>query len=388
MAANKVVVVPLWTKTKIKNVITVAKSGGQFSNPVAAMASITNAGSNNPYLIVIGPGHYTLNQQLVMKDHVTIVGSGREATFLHGSISGADFASGALVVGGVYCSMSNLAIENKFGSSIYSIGIYLGKGAFTLEAVDIDVWGGTARNIGIVNRGYSPHLDNLDIRIDGGEKAYGIYSDHSYARVSNTKIVARHGDVDTYGIASINSSSLLITDTVITASAHSNATHAIYEKDSNSRIRNVIAEAYFGQYCRGVYTYHSTTTISNCEITARNGSNQNVGILDTAYSAISLINVQASAPAGAACYGMLNSSASRATVENSVLAGKDHGVSINSASTRIINTRIDGGVVNNPTGKQCRGTYTRDLADVNCGESHPLPDLPGNQRREYCRAGG
>ncbi len=63
---------------------------------------------------------------------------------------------------------------------------------------------------------------------------------------------------------------------------------------------------------------------------------------------------RASAPAGMTCYGLVNGIHSRATVENSVMTGKDHGVSINSALTRIINTRIDGGVVNNPTGKQCR----------------------------------
>ena len=60
----------------LKNVVTVAKGKGQFTDPVAAVNSISDASVDNPYLVVIGPGVYTLTQTLVMKEYVDIEGSG------------------------------------------------------------------------------------------------------------------------------------------------------------------------------------------------------------------------------------------------------------------------------------------------------------------------
>jgi hypothetical protein len=54
----------------LKNVITVAKANGKFKDPVAAVNSIIDASVSNPYLVVIGPGVYTITQTLVMKPYV------------------------------------------------------------------------------------------------------------------------------------------------------------------------------------------------------------------------------------------------------------------------------------------------------------------------------
>ena len=51
---------------KLKNVDTVAKANGDFTDPVAAVNSITDASATNPYLVVICPGVYTITQTLMM----------------------------------------------------------------------------------------------------------------------------------------------------------------------------------------------------------------------------------------------------------------------------------------------------------------------------------
>ncbi len=79
LAQTKVVVIPLGDDAKpLKNVISVAKANGKFTDPVAAVNSISDASAANPYLVVIGPGVYTITQTLVMKPYVDIVGSGEE----------------------------------------------------------------------------------------------------------------------------------------------------------------------------------------------------------------------------------------------------------------------------------------------------------------------
>ena len=93
MAGNLSAVIPFVGADKpVKNVITVAKENGDFSDPVAAMNSITDSSDANPYVLVIGPGVYTLTQQLIIQPSVEVIGSGIDITILQGS-KGAEFAT-------------------------------------------------------------------------------------------------------------------------------------------------------------------------------------------------------------------------------------------------------------------------------------------------------
>ena len=79
--------VPLGATDKSARIVTVSPEGGDFTDPLAALASINDASADNPYLVLIGPGVYTVTDTLAMKPFVDIAGAGREATKLTGAIS-------------------------------------------------------------------------------------------------------------------------------------------------------------------------------------------------------------------------------------------------------------------------------------------------------------
>ena len=64
--------------TAYQNVVIVAKSGGDFTSIQAALDNITDAGSNNRYLVWVAPGTYT--ERVTMKPYVDIEGAGELVT--------------------------------------------------------------------------------------------------------------------------------------------------------------------------------------------------------------------------------------------------------------------------------------------------------------------
>lgn len=66
-----------------QQVVTVAKSGGDYTTITAALAAITDAASNKRYVILVAPGEYS--EAITMKQYVDIVGLGREHCVLTSS---------------------------------------------------------------------------------------------------------------------------------------------------------------------------------------------------------------------------------------------------------------------------------------------------------------
>ena len=88
MAQNRVVVIPLSGDDlePLANIITVAKNNGDFTNPIDAMNSISDASETNPYLIVIAPGVYDIGtDDLDIKSFVSVAGSGPKITVITGT---------------------------------------------------------------------------------------------------------------------------------------------------------------------------------------------------------------------------------------------------------------------------------------------------------------
>ena len=200
----------------LENVITVSLSGGDFTDPVAAVNSITAASDTNRFLVLIGPGEYTLTTPLVMKPYVDIRGSGIRTTTLQGAISSPTVDStSAIVVGASYTRLSDLTIHNSGGSN-YSIGIYNSGATYDIESVAVEAWGsstgalGTCASYGIYNAAASnPRLTDSTF-YGSGKYGYGIYNDNSGPTlnrvVADAWVNESLGCCSAFGISSRNAS--------------------------------------------------------------------------------------------------------------------------------------------------------------------------------------
>ncbi|HWR97480.1 MAG TPA: hypothetical protein VN317_03590 [Candidatus Methanoperedens sp.] len=139
------------------NVVVVAKSGGDFMDPIAAINALTDASATNPYLIKIMPGIYDLGSNtLQMKEYIDIEGAGTNVTVITGS-QGATLVSGA-----DNSTMSLLTIANNLG-------------------------------IGVLNDTVSPSYRHIRIRTDSyneqGSVCVGMVNLNSAVEVEDSEII-------------------------------------------------------------------------------------------------------------------------------------------------------------------------------------------------------
>jgi len=209
LAQTKVVVIPLYgdDPKPLKNIITVAKANGNFTDPVAAVNSIKDASSSNPYLVVIGPGVYTITQTLQMKEYVDIVGSGQNVTRLTGAIStDSDNASSAIISGASNSALSSLTVENT-GGSAYSIALYNGTASPMVTDVTAKASGGTDGNYGVENYvSSSPTMTGVTVWAIGGSITCGVINSYGSDPIMGNVSATASGGTFNYGISNDNSS--------------------------------------------------------------------------------------------------------------------------------------------------------------------------------------
>ncbi|MGW8161952.1 MAG: hypothetical protein ACWGN1_06855, partial [Desulfobulbales bacterium] len=161
----------------MNKIVIVSANGGDFIDPVAAVKSIVDASAANPYLVVIGPGEFTLTETLVMKPFVTIVGSGLEMTRLTGAISSkTPDAASAVVSAADYATVRDLTIENT-GGGYDSIALYNGAGAPLIKNIAAKASGGIWSSIGVFNDIFTSTIMNGVFAIGcggGNEHCYGV----------------------------------------------------------------------------------------------------------------------------------------------------------------------------------------------------------------------
>ncbi|MBI4710219.1 MAG: hypothetical protein HY759_03830 [Nitrospirae bacterium] len=149
-----------------RRVVVVAPSGGDFTSPVDAVNSITDASATNPYLVKIMPGVYDLGGNgIQMKSYVDIEGSGENITKIIGGIGGADNAEVRFLTfqsdsGG----MSNFSVSPKI-----------------------------TNYHGVVNAGGngSPKLTNVSITT-AGNYSVGVFSGATPLTMDNVKIISEN----------------------------------------------------------------------------------------------------------------------------------------------------------------------------------------------------
>lgn len=265
-ATDRVVVIPMGSAKTLQNIVTVAKGNGKFTDPVAAVNSITDASATNPYLVLIAPGKYTLTATMVMKPYVDITGSGENVTLLTGAISsGNPDATSAIVKGANHATLSNLSISNT-GGNTYSIGIYnTGLGISSrLQQVLTTATGGTI-NFGVLNEtNSSPIMTDMNVIAGGGGTANaGVVNNiNSSPIMTEVNIVIISAGTDNYGVYNIASSSPIMTG-VNTAVSGGTTNYGVYNIDSASP---TIRRSSLAGATDGLANSSATATISQSTI--------------------------------------------------------------------------------------------------------------------------
>jgi hypothetical protein len=256
MAADKVVVIPLLSHQSkpIKNVVTVAKSGGDFTDPVAAMASITDASETNPYLVIIGPGIYAISRSLQVPGYVTIIGSGFEATTLTGYVShDQDYIACALVnLEGPSSSLTDLFVQNRGGGK-RSVGVFVG-GYCSFRQASVYV-SGSEQNVGVYTG--EGVLEDVSVTAIGGEQATGVMSSGTQLPLQHLSVSALNAQQISVGIE-FDQRARIVSDVAIKATGSTYAIGIRY-KDcmTNGLLNGVRITAADAPESYGIFSYNT-----------------------------------------------------------------------------------------------------------------------------------
>jgi hypothetical protein len=244
------------------NVIIVAPSGGDYTSPVDAMNSITDASATNPYLVKIMPGVYDIGTNSVqMKPYVDIEGSGEVTTKITGTVSSDTTPPTAGVVNGSdNVEIRFLTVENT-GTGYLKAAIYNNNASPKITHIIVTVSGGN-HSYGVYNSlSSSPTMTNVTVTVNalGGDFSYGVYNQSSSSTMTNVTVNAS-GGINNYGVVN-NFSSPTMRDVTVNASG-GNHSYGVYNDSSSPTMRDVTAVGKDGVSTNyGMYNYGTSGTI-------------------------------------------------------------------------------------------------------------------------------
>jgi hypothetical protein len=230
------------------NVAVVAASGGNYTDPAAAMADYSTWCKTTPCLLKIMPGTYTVTSPVVMAPYIDIEGSGEKTTKITSAICTGSVPNEATLAGTSNSEMRFLTIENTCSTAILNsgesismvhvtaaasgknnvYGVYNYYASPTMINVTITVsgvFGGYNYMYGIYNNNSSPIMNNVTATVSGTRdaycfNAYGVYDDFSSPMMNNV-VVAVSGAGNNYGVFNCTSSSPTMNNVSVTASGTS-----------------------------------------------------------------------------------------------------------------------------------------------------------------------
>jgi hypothetical protein len=282
--------------------------------------NIGDASAAKPYVIHLGPGVYDIGTTgIVMKEWVSIQGSGQEATKITGTVStGAPDATSSILVGANNTSLSDLTVENT----------------------------GEVTSIAIFNFNASPLIERVTATGSSLSNSYGVYNWYSFSptmtNVTATGSGLGSGGLNTTGVFNEGSSPTM-TNVTATGSGGSNNNYGVNNRSSSPAMTNVTATGSGGAYSYGVHNDSSSPTMTNVTATGSGGAN-NFGVY-----------ILSSSP-------MIKDSSIEGNTVGMVIDGTS-----TSTGTRVVNSKIVGGVNDGASGTtNCRGTYKADLSNQDC----------------------
>ncbi len=379
-AEDKVVVIPLLygkSVTKISNVIKVAKIGGDFTDPVEAVGSISDASENNPYLVMIGPGVYTLTSNLILKPHISIAGAGEELTKLVGSfqdtISYGPTPGFNVVSGADYSLISDLTIENQgvldTGGLIYSAGIYNNNCTVTVKDVTVIASGG-AHTKGIYNYKSDVTLLNVTSSVLNGDNMSAIENRESIVSLNNSSVSAENGWRLIRVINSSQGSNVTVNNTTVTAmDVADGENHGVSTYNSSIHISSSNIKVSNGKNTRGVTGISSITSIASTAIETIGGQ-YSIGIDIRKNQSANLFNLNVMPKDGTiADYGIMNYDIDDTMILSSNIQGSSY---FSDGNVMIAGSSMTGFIFCNQT-SVCLNSYNGKgwELDSNCAEVPP-----------------
>jgi hypothetical protein len=274
-----------------------------------ALANITAASTNNPYLLKIEPGVYDLiTSTLFMKPYVDVEGSGESVTTITsagnpppttitGTVIGADNAELRFVTVKMSGGYKPIALYNQsaspkithvtamaigdFSSTDSAYGIYDKNSSPLMTNVTISATGGTNANYGLYNDNSSPSMMNFSADVSGGSFCYGVYNLSSAPTMRSVFVTAISCGPHTIGMYNDTSSPIMNQVVVIATRGIENI--AVDNSNSSPTMTDVTATAWCQSatahyYCTGVLNSNSSPLMTNVTAAALNGGRKNYGI--------------------------------------------------------------------------------------------------------------
>jgi hypothetical protein len=321
------------------NVIIVAPSGGDYTSPVDAMNSITDASSTNPYLVKIMPGVYDIGTGSVqMKPYVDIEGSGELTTNITGTVSS---GSAGVVNGADNAEIRFLTVENM-GTGSYTIAIY--------------------------NSNASPKITHVTATASGVSTSIGVRNFNSSPTMTNVTATALAEGGSNYGVNN-ESSSPTMTNVTATASGIISFNYGVNNESSSPTMTNVTATA-SGVFSIGVNNESSSPTMTNVTVTA-SGVSTSIGVRNS-NSSPKMTNVTAAGKDGTNNYGIYNEATSGTYTiyaDRSSFEGNTYSIYNDEEFILYIGaSKLAGGSANASGSYYCVGVYdeTYTALDASC----------------------
>ena len=269
------------------NVIVVAPSGGDFTDPITALSTITDASATNPCLVKIMPGVYDIGtDSLQMKEYVVIEGSGENVTkikgnsdvFFSGVIQGADnteircisvenTAGVAIVNDDASPKISNVTAIASGGHS--AVGVFNIFSSTTMTNVTATASGGSSGNYGIYNDRSSTTMTNVTATGSGGLYGYGVRNDSSSPTMTNVTATGSGGLYNSYGVINVEPSGpsiVRIDHSVITGTTNSIYTYqGSTTYVGNTRLDGSVYPTTGTYKCVGAYDADYSALNSSCQ---------------------------------------------------------------------------------------------------------------------------